>query len=601
MNHHLKAYLKNIVFAVLLAAILIGIGAYGVTSVSETELRKSTYTRTEFDFHIAAPDAAQVQRVKSNDSVKTVFPYYAYKKAFSSAADVMLIVSDEIDQLGASVLTEGTLIEGSYDANGAMLDKIAADALGVSVGDSISFTLLGRRFTKKVAAIYLPSNFAIMEEGIVAVSLSGDLAAVNMPAAYGGAFIVANDRDAVATLLAGYVGEGNVALTYEKYVEIYCGNKMPNQTDAEYEAECQAQYATYRKNILSSAQQGGGQVVDKMEAYNLVKEQTLTTEKGTRTLMVLTAIASFAVFTAVCIVFTVTNKEDDTIRRNDGEESKRMTLSYSVTAAITSVAVSAVTALSVYLIAEGTYFRPECGFVIVSTALPVLAGIPVVATVTCLYVKNLYKNFVYVKPEVAPVEDAEAVVNGNVNDAPAYPYESVVAEPTANPNGHARTEQPMNQNGAPKKDKAAFTSYAVPVETKQNTAQNGYARTEQPMNPMTDRHTASNPDVTSGTRMDIDESSAYADDAFAGTEAIDAVANGNVNDAPAYPYESVVAEPTANPNGHARTEQPMNQNGASKKDKAAFTSYAVPVETKQNTAQNRSAEIGNSATPTDKK
>ncbi len=43
------------------------------------------------------------------------------------------------------------------------------------VGDTVSFTLLGKKVTKTVAAIYLPSTLAIMEKGIVAVSLSDNM------------------------------------------------------------------------------------------------------------------------------------------------------------------------------------------------------------------------------------------------------------------------------------------------------------------------------------------------------------------------------------------------------------------------------------------
>ena len=273
---YLKTYLKNIALAVLLAAILVAIGAAGISSVSDMELRKSTYTRTEFDFHIAAPDAAQVSEIAQSGAVKTVFPYYAYKKAFGNTNEITLMASDEMDKLGASVLSEGMLIEGSFDGDGAMLDKTAADSLGVKVGDTVTFTLLGKRITKTVAAIYLPSTFAIMEKGVVAVSLSDDM---TKPAAYGGAFIVTNDRVAVAELLSDYVGEGNVALTYEQYVTVQCGDKRPDQSEAEYEAECRQKYADYRNGILESAKRGGGQVTDKLEAYSLLKEQILTPKR----------------------------------------------------------------------------------------------------------------------------------------------------------------------------------------------------------------------------------------------------------------------------------------------------------------------------------
>jgi len=452
MNQFFKVYLKNVALAVVLVAMLIGIGAYGISAVSDVELRRSTYTRTEFDFHIAAPDAAQVQAIEKDPAVKAVFPYYAYKKAFSSSNNITLIVSDAIDRLGASVLTEGTLVEGSFDRDGAMIDKTAADTLGVGVGDSITFNLLGKRVTREVVAIYLPSTLAIMEDGVVAVSLSGDLASISTPAAYGGAFIVANDRSAVSSLLSGYVGEGNVALTYEQYVTIHCPNKMPGQSDADYETNCKNQYEAYRKNILASAQKGGGQVVDKLEAYSLVKQQTLTTENSTRSLIILTAIASFAIFAVVGILFIVHNKnvENDRIRRDEGLDASKMLLSYSLSTALTAIAVSAVTALAVFTVASGTYFLPECIFIVLSTALPVLAGIPVVLIAASVYVKNLYRvaaksASLDAPEESAETDEAEQTAEAVPTEAPAQNAESARKAVRTQAEAPAQNEEPARK------------------------------------------------------------------------------------------------------------------------------------------------------------
>ena len=401
----LKTYLKNIVLAVILVAMLVILGATAVSSISDMELRKSTYTRTEFDFHIAAPDAAQVGEIAKSEAVKTVFPYYAYKKAFGNTNEITLMASDEMDKLGASVLSEGMLIEGSFNGDGAMLDKTAADILGVKVGDTISFNLLGKRITKTVAAIYLPSTFAIMEKGVVAVSLSADM---QKPAAYGGAFIVTNDRGAVAELLSDYVGEGNVALTYEQYVEVQCGDKMPGQSDAEYEAECRQKYADYRNSVLESAKMGGGQVTDKLDAYSLLKEQILTTEKNTKTRMILAAVAAFAIFAIVGSLSIVTNAKNDSIDIGEGLDGWKMLKNYALSSTITAAFVAAVTGLSVFLIASATYFASECTFIVTSTALPVLAGIPVVVLVAFLYVHNLCKTAAVSMKAKAPAKEAAA-------------------------------------------------------------------------------------------------------------------------------------------------------------------------------------------------
>lgn len=385
----IQTYLKYAVLAVLLIGVLIGLGVYLINGISDLELRKSTYTRTSFDFHIASPDKAQVQAIEADASVASIFPYYAYAKALS-ADDVLLLVSDDMADYGASVLCEGTLIEGSFDQSGALLDKTAADALGVGVGDSVTFNLLGQRFTRTVAAIYLPSTLAIMEEGVVLVAADAAIAAVSAPTAYSGAFVVAADRAAAAALLTNYVGEGNVALSREQYVKLHCGNKMPNQTQEEYDAACDEKYAAYRADVLASARKDGGQVVDKEEAYALLHEQILTTEKKHSSLKTLSMVAAFAVFAVVSILFSVTNAANDRILRDDGLSAGKLYLSHAILAAATAALIAIVVGLALLLIAGGTYFAADCAGVVLSLALPTVVGLVPVLLAVFIYVKMLY-------------------------------------------------------------------------------------------------------------------------------------------------------------------------------------------------------------------
>lgn len=387
----MKAYLKNAVLFVIMAAVLILIGVSALNTVTEIELAKSTYTRTLFDFHISAPSKAQIEDIVKNGDVESVFPYYAYKKAFSNDK-IALLISDMPEGSSASVLTDGTLIEGEADTGGAMLDKTAADALGVGVGDTVSFNLLGKRYTKTVSAIYLPSTLAIMDDGIVTVYDDGEMLKANTPTAYGGAFIVSDDKDATAAYLNGYAGDGNVALSYEQYVAINCATKLPTETDDEYLAECQRKYESYREAALASARKSGGQVVDKLEAYSMVESKLLTRESRLRTLTTLSMIGAFAIFSAILIIFTVSGADNDRVKRDAGIGAKRMLCEYSIAAAITGALVSLITLSVLLIIASGGFFLKDSVPFILKLSLPTLAAVlPTVAAYT-LYVRKLYKS-----------------------------------------------------------------------------------------------------------------------------------------------------------------------------------------------------------------
>lgn len=390
----MKSYLKNIILAVLMIGLLIGLGMSLINGIVDVELRKSTYTRTLFDYYIASPDKAQITAIESEASVKCVFPYYVYSKAFSKNENVLLLASDDMADANASLLTEGMLVEGSFDTSGVMLDKTAADALEVEVGDSLSFSLLGQKYTKTVAAIYLPSTYANMEKGIALVEFSADMAATAKRSAYDGAFIVANDRDGVETLLSDYAGEGNVTMSYEEYVDKKCGKKLPNQSQEEFDAVCAVKYAAYRAEVLASAKKDEGQVADKLDAYALEQEKILTTEKKLSNTKLLTMIAAFVVFAVVSILFTVTNAENDRISRDAGMRMDKMLLSYLISSVITALAVALVAGGVLFAIAAGTYFASDCLGVVLSLALPSVVALVPILLAAWIYVKKLYGNSV---------------------------------------------------------------------------------------------------------------------------------------------------------------------------------------------------------------
>ena len=259
-------------------------GVLTVQDIAETEARKSSFTRTEFDYFIALPDKAQAESIAGDPSVGELFPCYALSGAFSGSSgekEIFLLLSDKMSAANVSLFGEKLLVKGEFDENGAMLDVLAAEKLGVSVGDEISFGIMGSRFTRKVSGLYLTSTYGVLKEGIVLVGLSQDIAAVYDARAYSGAFLTAKDEEGVRALLQDYVGEGNVALSFEEYVSVYFGTKPPYQTQEEYDAQCAQAYAEYRDGILESALRGGGQAVAKADSYQLIGDGVRTAEKRT--------------------------------------------------------------------------------------------------------------------------------------------------------------------------------------------------------------------------------------------------------------------------------------------------------------------------------
>ncbi len=351
MKTFLRYYLKYIILAIVFIGAIAAAGIINVGKIVEVEEKKSSYTRTQFDFYISSPSPQQVEDIEGDPSVDKVFPFYAFSNAFpnkNSAREVWLLASDDMDDSGISLITQKTCIEGGYDKTGAMLDNLAAQRLGVGVGDKLSFTLMNKVFTFNVAGIYLTSTFGTLKKGIVLINFTDEMKNALKPANYGGAFITAKDKEGVTELLKDYIGEGS-------------GSSK-------------------------------GQVADKEDDFALIKDNVESTERGINTLNISVAIASGVLFLILNIVFTVTNRKNDLLRRDDGMRYIVMAGLYALTSLITAAVIAGAGFGIIYLAAAKTFFAADCIKTALYCTLPVLIAAPVVIAFVFIYLGRMYAN-----------------------------------------------------------------------------------------------------------------------------------------------------------------------------------------------------------------
>jgi hypothetical protein len=395
MVNFLKYYLKYIILAIVATVALVICGFYNLNRIVEVEEKKSSYTRTQFDLFISSPDKAQVAEIEGYGSVDKVFPFYAMSSAFSGSKQkeaIFLLMSDDMSNYDISVFTEKTCVEGEFNKDGIMLDEAAADLLGAKVGDSVTFAIGGRSITKTVSGLYLTSTYGTLTTGLALVDFSAEISALYTPKAYSAAFITTSDKSAAKTALADYVGEGNVAYTYEEYVKVKC-SKKPNQTDEAYEAECKEKYAAYREEILASVKKGGNQVADKDDAYQLVKDKIATTEESIQSLTSTVSIAVLIVFALIGIIFVITNIGNDRILRDEGMSAVVMILGYLVINLLTAGVTAGATFGLLYMLGSQTFFMDVFLKTALYFALPVVFSVPVILIFVILYVWRLYANY----------------------------------------------------------------------------------------------------------------------------------------------------------------------------------------------------------------
>ena len=373
--------------------IIIIIGVININNIKKVESEKSSYTKTTFDYFISSPNQAQVDEIKASASVEAILPCYALNNTFTQnkeTKEIFLLASSDMKDYAISLFNDQTLISGKYEEDAIMLDELAAKKLGVKVGDEVTFSILGTKLKRKVAGIYLTSTYGTLTTGIALIKYASDIENIYKPHAYSFAFIKANDKDGVETLLHNYVGEGNVALSYEEYVQTQVGAKPPYQTEEEYENECQNKYQQYRSDIIASALASGAQVASKEDSYLLIKDKVHTTEVGINNLKIITGIGVLFVFAIFSIVFILTNQDNDKINVQEGLAKGKMLLNHYLVDIIEGIVIFVITFIVLLLVAKGTHFLIDAMSSILWMTIPVLISLALVLTIDLLYILTLY-------------------------------------------------------------------------------------------------------------------------------------------------------------------------------------------------------------------
>jgi hypothetical protein len=115
------------------------------------------YANSEVDYQIPNPSIEQLTEIKNQSFVEDVFGYYLTKTNVkgNNTSKVNLIMSDTMNSLSFTMYNGKTKLESSNqnETNYAYLDKTAADALKVSIGEEIKITLASARWAISIFAI----------------------------------------------------------------------------------------------------------------------------------------------------------------------------------------------------------------------------------------------------------------------------------------------------------------------------------------------------------------------------------------------------------------------------------------------------------------
>lgn len=394
MTAFLKKYSVMIIAALVACAVVIAAGFSAVGKRAEAENRQSSYKLTRFDFVLQSPSAEQVATLKNTDGIKSVFPCYGFGMSLRGAKSAEMdyvFMSDNLDGWEISLFSPETCIEGGADADGIMLDERAAENLGVGVGDSVTYTLAGYSYSKKVSGIYLSSTYRDMDKkGVALTAVTADaLSKFPVSVAYTHAFVAASDAQKCEAALAGYKPYGRIQ-TLEDYVKEYkaVNRKPTNLTEEEWTERITNAYEEYKINFENGEYP---QAVQRKADYMAdVADRVESTLNAANSLAVAAGAGCAALVSVLGVVAVFVNRKNDGLRRSYGEEKSKMLRGYILTHSACA-AVAAFVSLAV-LALRGLVLRQfaVCLPVALTCSLPLLVSVIPVAVAAYIYVGKLY-------------------------------------------------------------------------------------------------------------------------------------------------------------------------------------------------------------------
>ena len=468
----------------MVIAILVSVGIVAINNQVVVEIKQSSFKLTDFEYVVRSPWRSQVAEFdKNTDAVNKTFPCTSVATVChseSASPELHLLYTDDIDDYGISLFTEKTLVSGSFDKNGIMLDETAARKLGVSVGDEISYSIISTPVTLKVAAIYRASTYETLEDGIALVSLTDDMkAAFGKELPYTLCFIDAKDEAKCAAMLASYKPLAQVK-TEAEYTEWYNekNSKMPGTTDEEWAELIADEYDKYFKEMTTILKTEGN-VERKSDFMEDIDDRNKTTQSKVDALTVGIAVAAAVAYSLIAVVLMFRGMRDDVILASEGAEKSHLLRTRIAVNTIFPILVTVAAAGILAGYAEGKGFLDISIPIIALCSLPVLASIPVSALASVKYVNTVYgksessedKGMIHVSEDGEIAELIEGTPDGENKPADAEDKPADAEDKPADSEGNegdTETSDAENADDANTELKDTEAKDGEPAEAKDN-------------------------------------------------------------------------------------------------------------------------------------
>lgn len=371
--------IKYIVLSVGSITLLLVVGLITMNNQVKIEDRKSSYTLTKFDYLVNGLSTSQYDEyLKNHEAVKSVFPVINFELNFidinNLTISMNILASDKMEQFDYGLFNDDLLLEGTFDKQGIMIDKKFQNKLGLSLGEELSFKIMGKTITKKVSAIYRESTYKGLDGGIAVIELTEEIIKLySKEKRYDLAFIEANDITKCEALLENYVPlrdlqDQDTYITYLKSIPAV--TKTKDMTDEEYEAEYVKLYEDYYKVYTSKDYRSSVHI--KNEFLDDIKEQTITLSNNISSVSIITSISTAILFALIFFVFLYRDNRMILRESSLGAEKLKISNKVSIPAIISGISVGLIVAITLGIYSATKIKSPNYLKIIVLFSIPSL-------------------------------------------------------------------------------------------------------------------------------------------------------------------------------------------------------------------------------------
>lgn len=251
-----KDSLLRIIGNVLIAVVIVILMAVGLSVYTpvqnELQYNKLTYTDTQYDAIVQSPLQSQLVELAQDKNILSVASFQETKvtvKADKTEKKVSIMFFEESTPYYISTFNENSLIKGKFDVEeGVVIDKTAQDLLKVSVGDTISYTIRGKKFESVVNGIVAPCKISLYNKGLILSKWSEECEkAMNAPFHPTVAFIDLADPEDTQDI-RNFVGYGMVGSFYE-YMLDFAKNGSESFSYSQFKKTTEEEYGKSDKSL----------------------------------------------------------------------------------------------------------------------------------------------------------------------------------------------------------------------------------------------------------------------------------------------------------------------------------------------------------------